>query len=149
MIKKKKKKKRKEIVFFKFVSYIQMADVSSLQYTSKRILIQCETTIWVVWKLSLLVFLKKNFAKNIYSMWNNNLRVWKLSSFFSIFIFISWKMFLHSLLLKSDDPLTDQDWIISGPPMWTYFYKSSKWLNIFYQYDGNCVLKNHLIFVAL
>ena len=131
------------------MSFIQMADASSLQYTSKRILIQCEITIWVVWKLSLLVFLKKNLQKNIYSMWNNNLRVWKSSSFFSIFIFIISKIFLHSLLSNSDDPFVDQDWIILGPPMWTYFYKSSEWLNIFYQYDGNCVLKNYLIFVAL
>ena len=101
-----------------------MVDVSFLQYTLKTILIQSEITIWVVWKLSLLVFLKKKFTKNIYSMWKNNLRVWKLSLFFSIFIFISSKIFLHSLLLNSDGPFTGQDWII---------------LNIFYQYDSNCV----------
>ena len=30
-----------------------------------------------------------------------------------------------------------------------YSHSDSKWSNIFYQYDGNCVLKNYLIFVLL
>ena len=133
-----------KIIFFSFRLYIKIFEIFSFllipnmsyfseiwisllvsrfhgiaQYTLKTIFIQCEITIWVVWKLSLLVFWKKKkkFTKNIYSMW-------KLNLFFSIFIFISSKMFLHSLLLNSDAPFTGQHWII---------------LNIFYQYDGNCV----------
>ena len=147
MIKKKNKNERNS--FLKIcVIYLNGWCFFSMVYIKKNIYSMWNNNLSSV-KIKFTCFFKKNFAKNIYSMWNNNLRVWKLSSFFSIFIFISSKMFLHALLLNSDDPFTDQDWIISGPPMWTYVYKSSKWLNIFYQYDGNCVLKNHLIFVAL
>ena len=58
---------------------------------------------------------KKKFTKNIYSMW-------KLNLFFSIFIFISSKIFLHSLLLNSDDPFIGQDWIIPATHV-DFFHK--------------------------
>ena len=42
-------------------------------------------------------------------------------------------------------------WSIS---VWIYikvifWFSGSKWWNIFYQYDGNCVLKKYIIFVTL